>query len=202
MGKYHWSTELVEQLRQLILNHHNIIILPHTAPDGDALGSTLAWAKVLQAAQPEATIRVLSPDRIENYLNWLPLLDELLIYPDAEEESLRAIHNSDLLFHLDHNQPSRLRYAPLIEAVEQSKAPHILIDHHLDPDPTFTLNISYPEASATCELIHALILSLGWEQHITSEVATLLLYWGSSQIRDASCIATSHQSSSSRLQTF
>ena len=55
------------------------------------------------------------------------------------------------------------------------RQPHILIDHHLDPDPTFTLNFSYPEASATCELIHALILSLGWEQHITSEVATLLL---------------------------
>ena len=56
MGKYHWSTELVEQLHQLILSHRNIIILPHTAPDGDALGSTLAWAKVLQAAHPEATI--------------------------------------------------------------------------------------------------------------------------------------------------
>ncbi len=61
MGKYHWSTELVEQLRQLILNHRNIIILPHTAPDGDALGSTLAWAKVLQAAHPEATYSCLRP---------------------------------------------------------------------------------------------------------------------------------------------
>lgn len=175
MGKYHWSIECVEQLRQLILSHRNIIILPHTAPDGDALGSTLAWAKVLQTVHPEATIRVLSPDRIENYLSWLPLLDELLIYPDAEEECIRAISTADLIFHLDHNQPSRLRYTPLIEATEQSKAPHILIDHHLDPDPTFTLNFSYPEASATCELVHALILSLGWEQYITSEVATLLL---------------------------
>ena len=98
MGKYHWSIERVEQLRQLILSHRNIIILPHTAPDGDALGSTLAWAKVLQTAHPEATIRVLSPDRIENYLSWLPLLDELLIYPDAEEESLRAIHEACLLY--------------------------------------------------------------------------------------------------------
>ena len=124
MGKYHWSTELVEQLRQLILNHHNIIILPpHGLPMVMLLGSTLAWAKVLQAAQPEATIRVLSPDRIESYLSWLPYLDELLIYPEAEEECLRAISAADLIFHLDHNQPSRLRYTPLIEAVEQSKAP-------------------------------------------------------------------------------
>ena len=175
MGKYHWSVEYTEQLRQHIVGHHNIIILPHTAPDGDALGSTLAWAKVLQAAHPTAKVRVLSPDYIENYISWLPYIDELLIYPRQEEECLKVISEADLLFHLDHNQSSRLRYAPLVNAVELSQAPHILIDHHLDPDPSFSLCFSYPESSATCELVHALILSLGWEQYITAEVATLLL---------------------------
>ena len=175
MGKYHWSVEQTEQLRQLILAHNNILILPHTAPDGDALGSTLAWAKVLQAVHPTAKVRVLSPDYIENYISWLPYIDELLIYPEEETACLRTVANADLIIHLDHNQSSRLRYTPLVEAVDQAQAPHILIDHHLDPDPTFTLCFSYPEASATCELVHALILSLGWEEYITPEIATLLL---------------------------
>ena len=171
MGKYHWSLEYTDQLRQHIVGHHNIIILPHTAPDGDALGSTLAWAKVLQAAHPTAKVRVLSPDYIENYISWLPYIDELLIYPREEEECLKAISEADLLFHLDHNQSSRLRYAPLVEAVDQAQAPHILIDHHLDPDPSFSLCFSYPESSATCELVHALILSLGWEQYSRCELS-------------------------------
>lgn len=175
MSKYHWSIEQTEQLRQVILAHNDIIILPHTAPDGDALGSTLAWAKVLQAVHPTAKVRILSPDYIENYISWLPYIDELLIYLQDEATCLSAIAEADLIFHLDHNQSSRLRYAPLVDVVERSRAPHLLIDHHLDPDPTFTLCFSYPEASATCELVHALILSLGWEEYITSEIATLLL---------------------------
>ena len=42
MGKYQWDRLEVERLRQLILSHKRIVVLPHTSPDGDALGSILA----------------------------------------------------------------------------------------------------------------------------------------------------------------
>lgn len=175
MNKFSWTTEELDSLRSLILDHHRIVIFPHTAPDGDALGSTLAWAGVLKQVHPTASIHVVSPDIVENYLCWLPHLDQLKIYQATPEECQQLIQEADLLFHLDHNQCSRLRYPDLVAAARASQACRVLIDHHLDPEPGCDLTFSYPDASATCELIHSLLVSLGWRQYITPELATLLL---------------------------
>ena len=59
--------------------------------------------------------------------------------------------------------------------MRESGARRILIDHHLDPEEGCSPCFSYPEASATCELIYLLTQALGWAEHITAETATLLL---------------------------
>ena len=38
----------IEELKELLLTPKNIVILSHTNPDGDAIGSSLAWAEVLK----------------------------------------------------------------------------------------------------------------------------------------------------------
>ena len=63
MGKYQWDRLEVERLRQLILSRKRIVVLPHTSPDGDALGSILAWVQILRAVAPEANVQAISPDR-------------------------------------------------------------------------------------------------------------------------------------------
>ena len=171
MGKYQWDRLEVERLRQLILSRKRIVVLPHTSPDGDALGSILAWMQVLRAVAPEANVQAISPDRIENYLSWLPLLHELIIYPEDEAHSLELIRQADLIFHLDHNEVGRLRYPPLVKEIQASSAKRVLIDHHLFPEA----GCSYPEASATCELVYLLAKELGWKEHISPEASTLLL---------------------------
>ena len=175
MGKYNWDTSALERLRQLLAEHRRIVVLPHTSPDGDALGSILGWVRILRAVHPEAEIHAISPDRIENYLSWLPALEELVIFPEEEGRALELIMGAELIFHLDHNEVGRLRYPALIEAVRESGARRILIDHHLDPEEGCSPCFSYPEASATCELIYLLTQALGWTEHITAETATLLL---------------------------
>lgn len=175
MSKYIWSDQDLAKLKQLILERDKIVIFPHTGPDGDALGSTLAWAGLLRSAHPGASVHVISPDPVESYLAWLPALDELVIFPLEEERSLQLIAEADLIFHLDHNQISRLRYPRLVEAATSTQAPRVLIDHHLYPETGFDLTFSYADASATSELIHALALALGWRSAITPDLATLLL---------------------------
>ena len=149
MSKYIWSDQDLAKLKQLILERDKIIIFPHTGPDGDALGSTLAWAGLLRSAHPGASVHVISPDPIESYLAWLPALDELVVFPLEEERSLQLIAEADLIFHLDHNQISRLRYPRLVEAATSAQAPRVLIDHHLYPEAGFDLTFSYADASAT-----------------------------------------------------
>ena len=84
MGEYNWDPSAIERLRQLITERRRTVVLPHTSPDGDALGSILGWVRILRAVHPEAEVHAISPDRIENYLSWLPALEELVIYPEEE----------------------------------------------------------------------------------------------------------------------
>lgn len=164
----------LQRLKHLIEGKKNIVIFPHTAPDGDALGSTIAWKQILLQVLPQANITIISPDRIERYLRWLPHLDQILIYPDHQEEADKIISSADLIFHLDHNQISRLRYPDLIQVSTEARATRIMIDHHLYPEESFDLIFSYPTFSSTCELVTALTYSLGWESYICKETATLL----------------------------
>lgn len=175
MSKYNWSTSQLEELKKQSLSAQHIVLFPHTSPDGDALGCILAWANLLKVVNPTAIVQVISPDPVEAYLLWLPDLDQMLTYPEDEALILQHLQEADLLVHLDHNQVSRLRYPALIEAVYASSAYKVLIDHHLDPEALFDLAFSYPEASATCELVYRLAADLGWREYITPATATLLL---------------------------
>lgn len=167
--------ENIESLRQYLSTAKNIVIFPHTAPDGDALGSTIAFAKVVERVNPSASVHVVSPDPIERYLQWIPFADELCIYIKEPARACRLINESDLICHLDHNQTSRLRHPELVNLVSQSSAKRVMIDHHLYPEEGFDLLFSYPPYSSTCELVLAILEALSWlEDYCTPEVATLL----------------------------
>ena len=169
-----FKTQDLELLKKAVNSASHIVIFPHTAPDGDALGSTLAWAKTLAQVKPEARITVISPDKVERYLEWLPYTDELCIYGEETEQALQLIAEADLIFHLDHNQISRLRYPDLVEAARQAEGYRIMIDHHLHPEEGFDVVFSFPPFSSTCELVSTLIEALGWSDLISPDIATLL----------------------------
>lgn len=167
----------VESLRAILERRGaKAVVLPHTAPDGDAIGSIVAWRETLALAYPELEIYAISPDTLEAYLMSVPMAEDIILYPEDGERALRLIEEADIIFHLDHNQASRLRYAPLIEAVERSRAKRILIDHHLQPEEGMELYFSYPEASSTCELVYCLIKAMGLSQYISPRIATALTY--------------------------
>ena len=51
------SKERIESLRELLAPaNRKIVIVAHTNPDGDAVGSSLAWAEVLRGMGHEVTM--------------------------------------------------------------------------------------------------------------------------------------------------
>ena len=55
-----------------------IVIVSHTNPDGDAVGSSLAWAEVLRTMGHAVTCVV--PNKYPYFLDWMPGIDEVVIF--------------------------------------------------------------------------------------------------------------------------
>ncbi len=131
--------------------YNHIVICAHVNPDGDAIGSSLALKHYLERKGKQATVIV--PNIFPDFLKWLPGADSILTYTNQKhkEQAKTAIEQADLVIVCDLNQPNRL--AVLEQDVTQSKAPRILIDHHLDPDRDFCqLIFSEPSMCATGEV--------------------------------------------------
>ena len=41
-------TEKIESLKEMLSAAHKVVVVSHTNPDGDAIGSSLAWSHVLE----------------------------------------------------------------------------------------------------------------------------------------------------------
>lgn len=148
-----------------------IVTVSHTNPDGDAIGSSLAWAELLRAMGH--TVTSIVPNRHPYFLNWMPHIKDLVIFKFDAERALEAIREADMIFCLDFNALSRLEI--LTDALsENSHARRVLIDHHLSPEEGFDLLFSYPEASSTCFLVYEIIEAMQGVEAITKEMAELL----------------------------
>ena len=161
----------VRRLKELIDDSEKILIISHTAPDGDAIGSSLAAMHVLMSIGKDA--RVLVPDQPLANLRNLPGAKEITDacrYPDF---AAKLFDESDLVLCLDFNEPKRVdRVAPLLESC---KAPKVLIDHHLHPSDFAEVSISHPEMSSTCYLLFRVLCRLELFNFIDKNAAECLL---------------------------
>ena len=137
------------QANALIEAAQRIVIFTHLAPDGDAMGSSLAIYHWLRNQSKE--VRVVVPNAFPNFLAWIPGAEHILVYETHTAEAEAYIAKADLCLCLDFNDPKRI--GPLGELVLQKSCPKILIDHHLYPADFATIVFSQPEAPATCALV-------------------------------------------------
>jgi phosphoesterase RecJ-like protein len=77
---------------------------------------------------------------------------------------------TDLIFCLDYNTPSRVE--DMQQALISTKAPRVLIDHHLNPDVPAVLTISHPEACSTSELVFRIVWQMGGFEQLDKHFAT------------------------------
>ena len=160
-------------LRQLIEKPaQKIVILSHTNPDGDAVGSSLAWAEALRNVGHSVTCIV--PNKYPYYLDWMTGIRDIVIFKnDTEGTAEKAVAEADIIFCLDFHSLSRLdALGDMIAA--NTTAKRVLIDHHLNPSEAFDVMFSYPEASSTSYLVYKLIEALWGAESVTATQAEVM----------------------------
>ena len=165
------SSQELEKLKKFITESETIVLTCHQNPDGDALGSCLAWAEVLRSVfgkQPQIFV----PDQYPDYLQWLPNSEKIIRYDKHREGCDFELAHAHLVFCMDFNTVGRT--ADMAHALEASPAKKVLIDHHLNPDVPTELSISHPEACSTCELVFRLVWQLGRFEQLTKHFAVPL----------------------------
>lgn len=151
------SQEQIKLLRSLIADAESIVLCCHQNADGDAMGSMLAWGEVLHFLGKEPLLVV--SDQYPDYLHWLPNTEKVVRYDKRKEFVDTVLKIADLVFCLDFNTLSRTN--EMEEALRNTEAKKVLIDHHLDPDVDAVLTISYPEMSSTSELVFRIVWQMG-----------------------------------------
>ena len=151
------NTDQLTQLSQLISDAQTILITCHKSPDGDAIGSSLGWSEYLKSLGKEPVVIV--PDQFPDFLQWMPNTEKIVRYDKHREKCDMLFKIADLIFCLDYNSSKRVE--DMEQALIESPAKRVLIDHHLDPDVPAILSISQPEACSTCELIFRIVWQLG-----------------------------------------
>lgn len=160
----------IDEVAALLHKASKVVITCHMTPDGDALGSSLGLANVLRSRGFKACVIV--PDTPPKALQFLPGATEVVIASRYTDRARSLLHTAELVFCLDYNALKRIdRLAPL---VEESTAPRVMIDHHLDPEEFADVMISHPESSSTCSLLYHLLDALGWASSISCEAATCI----------------------------
>ena len=162
--------KVIEQLRTLVEGDKHIVITCHVSPDGDAVGSTLGLCRVLRNMGKDA--HVVMPDRMPRALDFVDVQHEVVPYSKYKLRGRFLVREADLIFCLDFNVLRRIDELGAI--IEESRAPRVLIDHHLEPDDCFDVKISQEHASSTCELVYRVLMQLGWTQAIDSQAASCL----------------------------
>jgi len=147
----------INQLKQYIQQTEHPLIITHYNPDGDAIGSALAFYHYLVKKGKKPV--VVSPNDYPEFLHWIPGNEHVVVYKRNNGTVLNALNQADVIFALDFNDSDRVN--GLEKFLLAAPGKKVLIDHHPEPADFVDLKISDIKYSSTAELIYFVIESLG-----------------------------------------
>lgn len=153
------NTQAMKQILDKIKKYDKIFIFRHFRPDGDAVGSTKGFARILKLSFPEKKIYLQNADFSE-YLKFLGPEDELL--PDEEYSDALGI----ILDTGTGERVSNKKYTLCRELIK--------IDHHIPIESYAPTEWVEEERSSTCEMIAAFYDHFSDELKIDTEAATYI----------------------------
>jgi len=162
--------ENLATLKRILSIPQDVAIISHRNPDGDAIGSSLGLSLFLQ--RNGHNVKVVVPSEHPDFLAWMPQADDIHIYDNEPEAATWAIEKATLIFCLDFNSLERVDKVG--ELVAASRAPVVMIDHHLFPESFAEYVLSDTTASSTCELIYDFIYLLGQGQLLDPQIGDCL----------------------------
>ncbi|NQX85867.1 MAG: bifunctional oligoribonuclease/PAP phosphatase NrnA [Flavobacteriaceae bacterium] len=164
------TTNEIAEIKSLLQEPKNIVIVPHKNPDGDAMGSTLGLLHYLNLYNHDAV--VITPNNYPHFLQWLPGNDSVINFEKHASKAAHLIKKSDLIFTLDFNALHRI--GQMEQHVLSANAIKILIDHHQQPDAYAKYRYSEPSICSTCQMVYHFIDMLKDTDKINRSIATCL----------------------------
>lgn len=164
-----FTAQEINEISQLLTPENKIVILTHTNPDGDAIGSSLGLKHFLTEKGVKADIVV--PNDFPKFLKWMPEAKKITIADYKKRKAAELVEAADVIFCLDFNASSRIGLVGTW--LDRSDAVKILIDHHQMPED-FDFVYSDVTIPATCQMIYHFIEGLNSESLVNQQISECL----------------------------
>ena len=148
---------------EIVGSHQRFLLTTHVRPDGDALGSELAMAAILEALGKD--VRVCNAFAVPPHLRFLDprqKLQQLDVDVPAEQ-----LDDREVLMVLDTTAWAQL--GAMAEVIKKTKALKVVLDHHVSGDDLGAELFKDAEAEATGRLVVEAADQLG--VRLTPEIA-------------------------------
>ncbi len=148
-----------KQILDKIKEYETVMIFRHVRNDGDCVGATKGFKRILQLTYPEKSIYLIDSDHAE-YLEFLG---------EEDEEVADEVYKSALGIVIDTASKARISNKKFTLCKELIK-----IDHHIPLEPYGDLMWVEEERSSACEMIVDFYNTFKDELKIDTEAATYL----------------------------
>ena len=156
-------------LHAFLAKHERVLLTTHINPDGDAIGSEVAFARLLRAQGKH--VRVLNDSPTPHAFTWLGLEGPVEVY--TEELAERCFAEASALVVLDTGNKQRI--GRLANHLDRHAIAIAIVDHHVTHDGFGQVNVIEPACAAAAVLVYELMLEAGVEP---DPVAADALYVG------------------------
>ena len=160
--------KILESIKSILSTNKKIILIPHSSPDADALGSCLALFHFLKN---DHSVSIISPNEFTEILKFLPGSENVIVYESQKDKSDVLFDEAEVIFTLDFNSLGRAKNVSY--KISKSSAKVIMIDHHENPDDYADFMISNPKMSSTCEMVYDFIYYID-SNKMDNNIATCL----------------------------
>lgn len=140
VSDFEWQAGLFDEISKLVEEASSVAICAHTSPDGDAIGSALALAELIETVWPACDVTCLLADRdvVPRTYKFLPGTERFVHVDDYATDP-------DLFFCVDLSAPGRLNEAR--QVLERSRKVAV-IDHHPSGERFWDAGVVRPDAAA------------------------------------------------------
>jgi len=156
-------------LHDFLGRHRRVLLTTHVNPDGDAIGSEVAFARWL--ASRGVQVRILNDSPTPAAFTWLTASNPIEVYDEALAETRFA--EADALVVLDTS--NRQRIGRLARHLDLHPIAVAIVDHHVTHDGFGQVNVVEPELASTASLVYELVREAGW---LPDPIAAEALYVG------------------------
>lgn len=159
-----------KEVKDLIDASRNIVLTTHIVPDGDAIGSVVAFADYLRLKNKNPVI--INHSQTPDNLKFLDKENRIHVFLENENENTKLIENADLLVVLDTNEFSRTK--SMESLISKANIKKVCIDHHTGIDSAkYAAFISNTSCPSTCSILYDYIKDDD-EKYLTPEIASSL----------------------------